>query len=158
MSGVVSKMTRNGIAIADAVDADLLGASYEHGRGYRNVNINGKTVSMHRVVMERVLGYSLPIGATVDHINGNKIDNRRENLRLATHSQNNANRPKGKNNTTGFKGVYADGDRYRARIRVNKRLLHLGRFDTPEDAHSAYVNAAEKHFGEFAHNGEEVQA
>jgi hypothetical protein len=89
----------------------------------------------------------------VDHIdNSNPLNDRINNLRLATRSQNNANRGKQSNNTSGFKGVHWDGftSRWKAEITVNRKNINLGRFDKPEDAHAAYREAAIKHFGEFA--------
>ena len=87
----------------------------------------------------------------VDHINCDAADNRWCNLRQATSSQNLHNM-RIKNNKVGLKGVVlcTYTGRYRARIRVGYRNVHLGRFDTPEEAHAAYVVAAKKYFGEFA--------
>jgi hypothetical protein len=91
----------------------------------------------------------------IDHINLDKHDNRFFNLRLATKSQNMANRPKQKNNSSGFKGVhhYRAGEKYgkpwQAGIIVNKKRIYLGQFPTKELAHAAYKSAAQKFFGEF---------
>jgi len=89
--------------------------------------------------------------ALIDHVNRDATDNRWRNLREATSSENLHNM-RMKNNRTGFKGVIFDPytRRYRARIRVNYRNVHLGRFDTAEEAHAAYAAAAKKYFGEFA--------
>lgn len=92
----------------------------------------------------------------LDHRNLERDDNRIENLRLATNQQNGANRRALKNNRLGVKGVgmstfrKRSPQRYRARIRVDNRLIHLGYFATPEAASHAYETAARKHFGEFA--------
>ena len=86
-----------------------------------------------------------------DHKNGNTLDNRRDNLRGANGSQNQANRKIGINNCSGYKGVsQADSGRWRSRIMVNRKEISLGRFDTPQQAAYAYNQAALKHFGEFA--------
>lgn len=87
----------------------------------------------------------------MDHRDLDTLNNRRYNLRLASQSQNQQNKAVQKNNALGIKGVYASLSRYCARIHVNGKLKHLGSFDTAEDAHSAYVTAAQEHFGEFAH-------
>lgn len=91
----------------------------------------------------------------IDHINGKPDDNRIENLRLATNSQNQQNkRYCGK--ASGFKGVYVtgprftDAKRYQAMIMVNRRAIFLGLHPTAELAHAAYAAAARKYFGDFA--------
>lgn len=88
--------------------------------------------------------------ALVDHKNGDPLDNRRCNLREATHGQNNANRAA--YSTSGFKGVYRsrNGRRWVARIRHEKHRRHLGVYDTPEAAADAYNTAARELFGDFA--------
>lgn len=92
-----------------------------------------------------------PEGFRWDHINGDGLDNRRENLRLATAHQNQCNRGKQKNNSTGYKGVSkTPAGRWEARIQVHKKLLHLGTYDTPELAHEVYCQAAEVYHGKFA--------
>ena len=89
---------------------------------------------------------------TIDHRDGNPANNRWSNLRLATHSQNNANRRRPRHNTSGFKGVSYDRqrDKWKATICKEGHTMCLGWFDTPQAAHKAYVKAARKLFGEFA--------
>lgn len=103
-----------------------------------------KTESMHRLILDA------PLGMLVDHINGNGLDNRRDNLRLATKGQNNYNTRLRRDNATGYKGVKRNCLRWVARIRIDRRLIHLGSFSTKEDAARAYDSAARRHFGEFA--------
>lgn len=86
----------------------------------------------------------------MDHINGNRSDNRIANLREVTHVQNMQNREKLPTNTSGFKGVNRHEGRWVARILVNKKRVHLGRFDTPEEAYQAYLQAAHKFHGQFS--------
>lgn len=90
----------------------------------------------------------------VDHKDRDTTNDRLDNLRLATRSQNSANR-RCRPSASGYKGVKRTqrSNRWHARIRVNGKLLHLGQFDSAEEAHAAYVEAAKRHFGEFACDG-----
>lgn len=115
---------------------------------YRNARKeNGKrfTVAMHRQIM------GFPDGLEVDHIHGNTLDNRRSQLRLATHMDNARNSKTNCRNKSGFKGVsFIRGTgRWLSRIYVEKSPVHLGNFSTPEEAYTAYLEAADKYFGEF---------
>lgn len=89
----------------------------------------------------------------VDHINGNKLDNRRENLRVITSSQNKMNQGVRKNNKLGVKGIYFHEKRKRfiAQIQANGKSFHLGYFVDLESAKAAYSKAVMEHHGEFAH-------
>lgn len=89
----------------------------------------------------------------VDHINGIKTDNRITNLRLSTISQNNANRDRPVNNTSGLKGVSLTKKtgKWRADITANRKNHYLGEFDCPAAASLAYVLASYKLFGEFTY-------
>lgn len=108
-------------------------------------------VRQQRVAMHReVLG--VESGLHVDHRNGNGLDNRRENLRAATHSQNQANRMWSTRNTSGYKGVtlHRLTGKWQAAIKVNGRSFYLGLHETKEAAAAAYATAARQRFGEFA--------
>jgi len=105
---------------------------------------------LHRAILQRVLGRKLLPSEIVDHKDGNPLNNRRDNLRLATKVDNQRNSRKPKNNTSGYKGVYKHAGRWVAMIRTNENKKHLGRFDTPEEAYEAYCEAAKKYHGEFA--------
>lgn len=154
-------------ATVDIADADLADLNWSYTKtptnnvaySYRSIRKNGKkyTIHMHRVILARKLECDelLPT-EFVDHINGNGLDNRRENLRLATHQQNLANQKLAKHNTSGYKGVSWNwrAKKWVARIQVNRKNLYLGSFDTPEQAHEAYCKKAIELYGEFANFGQ----
>ena len=91
-------------------------------------------------------------GREIDHINGDKLDNRRSNLRFCTRSQNSMNHVLQSNNTSGYKGVWlrATTHHWQAEIMINQKHIRLGAFLSAEDAARAYDRAARKYFGEFA--------
>lgn len=93
-----------------------------------------------------------PSNYQVDHINQDKLDNRTENLRIVRPEVNYYNRKMLRNNTSGFKGVCFDKNRnkYLASISAKNKQYNLGRFDTPEEAATAYNNAAIRLHGEYA--------
>jgi hypothetical protein len=102
---------------------------------------------MHRLI----LGLAAGSADEVDHVNGDGLDNRRSNLRVATHAQNQYNqKPRG--GTSAFKGVAFDRQtgRWRAKIVLRGRTIHLGRFEDERDAAAAYDVAARDLFGRFA--------
>jgi len=133
------------IAIVDDEDYELVAA-----HRWR-VNHNGYVVSCanEKVRMHRLILIDSE-GSEIDHINGNKLDNRRENLRLATRHQNMRNRGPLSTNKTGYKGVSKFRSGFRATISVNKKFKHIGVFSSPEDAAKAYDETAKILFGEFA--------
>lgn len=158
-----SKSPDKFFAIVDPEDADLLSLSWtmvkKKQKRYAKHDITPKlgkrqTILMHRIILQRMLEDTpLEKWEQVDHIDGDGLNNRRENLRLATNAQNSANKGKASKNTTGFKGVFRTKNRpkpFRAQIKVNQKSIHLGLFDTAEQAHEAYKEAAKKYFGEFA--------
>jgi hypothetical protein len=91
-----------------------------------------------------------PRGRYVDHIDNNKLNNTRSNLRLCTGSQNQANRRLHRNSSTGFKGVTRRGNRWHARIEVHGKSIHLGYHDDAFQASLIYDHAARRYFGDFA--------
>lgn len=122
---------------------------------YKGVRQGGKRVGsvyLHRAIMAKIMGRELEKSEDVDHINGNGLDNRRCNLRLATRQQNMMNRRVSRDNSSGYKGVsWHDGNgKFHARIRVAGKRIHLGYYDDPAEAYAAYCAAAKIHHGEYA--------
>ena len=121
-----------------------------HSNGYLNFMVDGKRHGAHRLAFLYVTG-EWPSG-DVDHRNLIKSDNRWDNLRVASKSQNNANTTARSHNTTGFKGVFLNKKTgsYFAQIVVDGKQHHLGTFATAEQASAAYQVGAAHHFGSFA--------
>ena len=122
------------------------------GSGYLQTGIQGRYFKNHRLIFLMHHGY-LP--SLIDHIDGNKLNNKIENLRPATRSQNSFNSMKSKINKSGVKGVSwrENLKKYRARIYANKKTYELGHFEKLEDAERAVMEARLKYHGEFAKNG-----
>lgn len=121
--------------------------------GYKKGFLNGKFYLAHRVAWVMEKGTNPP--SIIDHINGDPSDNRICNLRAASRSQNAANSKIRKDSTTGLKGVswHPQSKKWRARISSGKIRKCLGLFDSVEDAHLAYCDAAKKTNGSFWNNG-----
>jgi len=147
-------LTQGKVAIVDDADYEWLMqwkwcAANFRGKFYAIRAVNEKlkrtTIQMHRQIMDT------PPGMETDHINGNSLDNRRENLRVCTVSQNQMNRRTQKNNTSGYKGVSYSKHRKKwfSQIQIDKKRIFLGLFLTPENAARAYDEAAKRYFGEF---------
>ena len=116
---------------------------------YLQVNLNGRKLFGHRLAFLWMTG-AMP--HEVDHRDMNGLNNSWVNLRPCTRSQNKANRPWQRGAKVETKGVsFTHTGRYRARIKIMGKELHLGCFATPEEAHAVYVAAAQEHFGEFVH-------
>ena len=113
--------------------------------GYLRTSIDGKSYQLHRVIWKLVKGEEPPF--EIDHINRDRADNRIENLRSATRTEQCWN----SSTARPFPGANrcTNSDRYESRIMVNGVRLYLGRFDTKEQASEAYLSAARDHFGEF---------
>lgn len=147
------------LCMIDEHDRDLIDTyrwypQRSNGHVYAQAKDQTKTVLLHRLILARILNRSLERSDITDHINGDGMDNRRVNIRLATHRENMANRKRSKRNGLGFKGVYrSHKNSYRARITVNKQRIELGSYRTPEAAYQAYCDAAVFYNGEFANMG-----
>ena len=107
--------------------------------------VQGKSLRLHRFIMnindDEVL---------IDHIDGNRLDNRKKNLRVVNRHQNAMNAGLPKNNSTGYKGVNKrQNGRYQAYITYNYKKIYLGTYDTPEEAYEARKAAEIKYFGEY---------
>ena len=146
---LVIQMAKNRITVVSLEDSDLL--EYKWCLMAHRYAGNRKHPYMHRLILSRMLNRSLTAREIVDHIDGDGLNNRRCNLRLANNSLNGANRPANSNNTTGMKGVVRSYKKWEAQIRVNGEIIKLGTFSEIKDAARAYNEAAIKYFGEFAH-------
>lgn len=163
---ITIELTKGQVTVIDDIDADLAGLKWtaladRHGDYYayrKSARPHRRTVLLHRVILERMTGRPLTKAEHADHINGDKLDNRRENLRIATDVQNKYNRGMQRNNKSGFKGVtwHLARKRWRATIGVNGKPIHLGVFNTAEEAYQAYCKAAKELHGEFANTGTPV--
>jgi len=115
---------------------------------YAVATINGKQVLAHRLIAE-IEGWDLD-GKVVDHINGDGVDNRVENLQVVTQQQNMRKQRKPANCSSLFKGVNRLRDKWRARITVDGKTKSLGVFGSEREAAAAYNDAALELFGPFA--------
>lgn len=120
--------------------------------GYIYATFFNKKIKGHRIVFMLHHGF-LP--KMIDHIDGNKTNNRIENLRACSYSQNQYNKTASKNNTSGVKGVsfHKATGKFQAAIKLSGKQRHLGLFDTIESATIARIAAANQHHGEFVNHG-----
>ena len=148
------KLANNkGFAIVDDEDFEALDlfSWFLHNNNYACAWVDRKIQRMHRIIL------NAPPNLQVDHKNGDGLDNRKINLRLATASQNQGNRRKitSKSNIKGVR-YKSDGKnrkkRWEARIHFNQKQISIGHFITKEEAGKAYLNMARKLHGEFAYS------
>jgi hypothetical protein len=147
-------LTQGKKAIVDDEDYELLNSHKWHYtiRGYARRHIPSpdgrgqKTIYMHRLIV------NIPEGKEVDHVNRDKLDNRKSNLRICTHSENQMNVKAKSNNSSGYKGVHWSSKykKWIATIYKNGKQIYIGNFCDAETAAHAYDSAAEKLHGDFA--------
>ena len=151
------ELTRGKFATVDDADFDILGKyswhCTEHGYAARR-DSDSKHHYLHRDIL------NAKKGEVIDHISGDKLDNRRVNLRICSQAENTWNSHNRKSGTTGFQGVYESNPyskrgwnlkkKYAARINVNKKQIWLGRYETAEEAYRVYVDACKKYRGEYS--------
>lgn len=125
--------------------------------GYIQIRIQKKLYTSHRFIWVWCNGF-LSKDSQIDHINGEKSDNRTCNLRLATKSQNQSNSKIPKDNTSGIKGVswYKNAKKWVAKIGIFGKLKHLGYYENITDAAAAYAAASEELNKEFTHSSTKI--
>jgi hypothetical protein len=132
-------------ALVDDEDYEWLSTYtwYYHSAGYA---MTENSVLMHRMILNS------PKGIFTDHVNRNRLDNRKSNLRMCTVSENNKNKGMRSDNKSGYKGVHWDkrNKKWRARIVLDKKSIHLGLFSSIEYAVKAYDEASPKYHKEFS--------
>lgn len=155
-SAIKIPLTKGKYCLIDREDYDLVSSykwcvsSYGYAvRGTRKM-VNGKSKSFIHYMHREIIG--APVGLEVDHINGDKLDNRRSNLRVCTRQQNEWNKPANIRSKTGYKGVFwsKQARKYASWINTNGKIKHLGFYESSVEAAKAYDNAALMLHGEFA--------
>lgn len=134
------------VIVDDIMDKTIIKLSWGlNNFGYFTTKFQNK----HWMLHEMVIGKALK-GMVIHHINGNKLDNRRENLEKISRSLNNISGPLMANNKTGFRGVsfWASAKKWVATIYKDQQKFHLGYFDSPEKAAIAYNQKSKELFGE----------
>jgi hypothetical protein len=150
------QLTQGKVAIVDDEDfeylnqwkwhASKLGNKFYAQRHNNLLITKNIKILMHRNIMKPKKGF------VIDHIDGNTLNNKKNNLRICTHAENMRNSKMPINNTSGFKGVsyVKKNNTYMSSIRFNDKKIYLGLFINPIDAAKAYNAAAVKYHGEFA--------
>lgn len=136
------ELTQGKYALVDSEDINLVKQYKWHfvKHGYAESVTKGKHIYMHRLIT------NAPKGKEVDHINGDKLDNRKKNLRLVNHTVNMQNSLR-KTNLSGFRGVRKNLVGWQAYIFLKNKFINLGNFRTPEEAFEARREGEIKYFG-----------
>ena len=147
-------LTQGKVALVDDEDFEEISKYKWHvnndGYATRNYWLNQKcyTIRLHRLITKA------KSGDEVDHINLNKLDDRKSNLRICSLSENRRNRTIKQNNTSGYKGISfcpeKKKNQWSSRIGINGKRICLGHYGTKKEAAQVYNNAAIKYHGEFA--------
>ena len=151
---IVIGLTRGKETVIDDADVDLSGFTWHahesRGGFYAQKWGASGNIHLHRVILERKIGRALLKGERPDHVNGNTLDNRRENLRVSDISQNALNARAKTRERDGIKGVCKKRGRYYALLTIRGTEYKSGYFSTKEEAARAYDELAKQHCGEFA--------
>lgn len=150
MTAVCIPLAGGAHALIDAADEHLVDGHrwHLHTNGYASTRVRidgrGARIYMHRLILNPAAGVE------VDHVNRDKLDNRRDNLRAAPRRLNAVNQGLLPTNTSGYRGVSRSGNRWRAYIVIGGRQHHLGHYPAAEQAAGAYDVAALAAWGLFA--------
>lgn len=144
------ELTRGQITIVDDIDADLADVSWyaqlKPTTYYaRRTTYNPtKRFMMHQIIASRIMGRPILKSERIDHIDRNGLNNTRANLRITTPRGNGINTKLPSNNVSGFKGVNEQKGRWQASTTYMGKSVYIGRYDTPEEAHAAYLAKLEE--------------
>lgn len=145
---VVVNVIKKGVEYAVIVDKEDFpvissfdGTWHLNNRGYISRTLKGKRESIHRVIMKPQRNL------VVDHIDGNRLNNKKENLRIITRGQNSQNIKSNKRSKTGIRGVSYDSrwSKWRARMTVDGKEINLGTYDSVEEAEKAAIAGRSKY-------------
>ena len=145
--------------LLDKIDVRIVTGCWEWtaskiNSGYGRLSVNGKPELAHRVAY-KLLAADIPHDIELDHVCHNRGCVNPAHLRLASKAENLWTQPQSRASTTGFKGIYFHGrdGKYVAQITANGKRVHIGNFNTAEEAYTAYCSAAIEHHGNFANLG-----
>jgi len=147
------KLTRGKLALIDNEDFEYLNQWKWHWDGEyaaRTIKFNGIT---HKITMHRLILNNIPKGKESDHINRDKLDNRRNNLRIVSNAENQMNKNLQKNNRSGVRGIcwYGKYDKWQTRIGFGGKKMFLGYFSNIKDAIEIYNTTSKKLYGKFTY-------